>query len=251
MKITRVVLRLSMILAALGFVLGLAGVSLIGVSIVYNMSQSTAIGDGTTLSNPVQFQNQVDEVAVTGRNRRNLPTLTPTPQETTTRPTPTSILANSSPIEEDNFLGEGLSGENEENGIDAAEVKSKMALIAETTLVTTTETPTEDIKPSIVTSTKAISSSDISTDVESEPTQQVEVDAEEDIEYVEPYTSTDQVQPPPSASSELEEEVALVCPTTSEAIFDLIPIEGRSLSGHPDFMHADLNLSLRGYTPVY
>jgi len=67
---------------------------------------------------------------------------------------------------------------------------------------------------------------------------------------VEPYTSTEQVQPPPSASSRLEAEAVSLCPAASEAVFDLIPIEGRPLSDHPDFSHADLHLALRGYRPV-
>jgi hypothetical protein len=36
------------------------------------------------------------------------------------------------------------------------------------------------------------------------------------------------------------------CPTTSSASFDLIPIDG-SPADHPDYLHADLNLALRGY----
>ncbi len=40
-----------------------------------------------------------------------------------------------------------------------------------------------------------------------------------------------------------------VCPATSTATFDLIPIEGAA-SDRPDDQHADLNLSLRGYSPT-
>ncbi len=53
-----------------------------------------------------------------------------------------------------------------------------------------------------------------------------------------PYTSTAQVHPRTEQ-----------CPTTSTASFELIPVQGPP-PDHPDFAHADLNLSLRGYTPV-
>ena len=36
------------------------------------------------------------------------------------------------------------------------------------------------------------------------------------------------------------------CPTTSSASFDLIPFVG-ARADHPDYLHGDLNLSLRGY----
>jgi len=39
-----------------------------------------------------------------------------------------------------------------------------------------------------------------------------------------------------------------VCPLTSSASFDLIPIEGGVAKDHPPPLHADLNLSVRGYS---
>jgi hypothetical protein len=39
------------------------------------------------------------------------------------------------------------------------------------------------------------------------------------------------------------------CPTGSAAVFDLIPISGAP-TDHPDYLHGDLNLSLRGYNPT-
>ncbi|MBN1995263.1 MAG: hypothetical protein JW953_21415 [Anaerolineae bacterium] len=39
------------------------------------------------------------------------------------------------------------------------------------------------------------------------------------------------------------------CPLTSTATFNLIPIEGAP-ADHPDVLHGDLNLALRGYAPV-
>lgn len=39
------------------------------------------------------------------------------------------------------------------------------------------------------------------------------------------------------------------CPTTSPRSYDLIPVDGPP-ADHPDELHGDLNLALRGYTPV-
>jgi hypothetical protein len=39
------------------------------------------------------------------------------------------------------------------------------------------------------------------------------------------------------------------CPTTSTASFDFIPFSGAA-ADHPDYLHGDLNLSLRGYVPT-
>lgn len=60
--------------------------------------------------------------------------------------------------------------------------------------------------------------------------------------------------PPASNRSDLAEQslssetATDVCPTASNAVFNLIPIEGPP-ADRPDAQHADLNLSLRGYTP--
>lgn len=37
-----------------------------------------------------------------------------------------------------------------------------------------------------------------------------------------------------------------VCPVTSDAVYSLIPVDGAP-ADHPDYLHGDLNLSLRGY----
>jgi|GEM_PF-861315 len=243
MKIARVVLRLSGVLAVLGVVFSLVGASLLGTSIYLNLSQSIAASDDAALLKPVQFQSQTDETSVTGRNRLTLPTLTATPQKhATITPTPTSATVNSLPREGIDSSDGARLVENEQDSSHTTTVKSKQSLITETSTITHTKTLTNKVEQSTITNTIAISSSDITL----EPMPQVK----EDIEYVEPYTSTAQVQPPPSAKSGLEAEVDSPCPTTSEATFDLIPIEGQPLSDHPDFMHADLNLALRGYTPI-
>ncbi len=42
---------------------------------------------------------------------------------------------------------------------------------------------------------------------------------------------------------------APTCPTTSTRQYDLIPVNGAP-ADHPDYLHGDLNLSLRGWEPV-
>ncbi len=42
---------------------------------------------------------------------------------------------------------------------------------------------------------------------------------------------------------------APTCPTTSTRSYDLIPVPGNP-ADHPDYLHGDLNLSLRGWEPV-
>jgi hypothetical protein len=70
----------------------------------------------------------------------------------------------------------------------------------------------------------------------------------------ESYTSTNQVAPPPSVAAAATPgptaTAAPVCPTDSTAGFDLIPIEGAATRDHPDDVHGDLNLALRGFIPI-
>ena len=72
------------------------------------------------------------------------------------------------------------------------------------------------------------------------------------------YTLVNQVAPKPpketgttmlTTQALSEEEATDICATTSQTTFDLIPIEGTYID-RPDVAHADLNISLRGYTPV-
>ncbi len=77
------------------------------------------------------------------------------------------------------------------------------------------------------------------------PAMTATVETVHEADIVEPYTMTNQVAPPPSS----EPEIVAVCPAESEAQFKLIPIEGNAVRDHPDAVHGDLNLALRGYIP--
>jgi hypothetical protein len=60
------------------------------------------------------------------------------------------------------------------------------------------------------------------------------------------------VTPPPSAELVVATTptAAITCPVESSFQYDLIPIEGNAIRDHPDEVHGDLNLALRGYVPV-
>lgn len=70
-----------------------------------------------------------------------------------------------------------------------------------------------------------------------------------DVVADEAYTSTNQVAPPPAPATP-EPTPAPACPTESTAQFELIPIEGVPARDHPDAVHGDLNLALRGFIPA-
>lgn len=55
--------------------------------------------------------------------------------------------------------------------------------------------------------------------------------------------------PSPQEPSTTLKQAAYICPATSERSYALVPVDGGGAE-HPDALHADLNLSLRGYEPV-
>lgn len=222
-------MRLSLILAAVGAALGLIGGILISTSIYLNISVSAAGNDDSarvvirTVGPPAGAEDEQPG------SRRALPTLTPTPeQRETPTPTPAAIQPEAPPTSETTSTATASpTAETDDTGPSAGVEPVQTSDPEPTATPTATAVPPTSAPPSIVTASATA--------------------GEQNAQYVEPYTSTDQVQPPPSAGQAV---TAPVCPVTSEAAFDLIPIEGSPVGDHPDFMHADLNLSLRGYTVV-
>lgn len=205
-----------MILALLGIGLGLLGGTLIGASVYLNVSGEAATGQAVV-------------------QRRSLPTLTPTPNTSrSTPPAPTATSPGATPTNSPDKTGPP-SPEPAATG----EIEPAKPTPAGTPVVPPTLTVTPLSTPTQVTATPAV-------DVSIEATAPVE----QEVQYVDPYTSTNQVQPPPAAGSTPGVALAATCPVTSTASFDLIPIEGEPVADHPDFRHGDLNLALRGYTPI-
>lgn len=224
--------------------MGIIGASLIGVSIYLTTSPAPV-----SLTAPVGSAAQANSTPEAGQKPRRLATLTPTPlatktatPENTPTPTPTATAETTSGPTETIVL--------RENGLDEVLLDISPTVVATDSTAVVGKTPaandlsvaaTQTAEISLaVTGTTAVSSTEVMADNVAATSAQ----AEQEVDYVEPYTSTAQVQPPPSANGEP------ACPAQSSATFDLIPIEGKPMSDHPDFLHADLNLSLRGYTPV-
>jgi hypothetical protein len=227
--------------------LGLVGATLIGLSAVLNASEpagpSNAASPAARLTARPQAELEVD-TGLDDQNR-SLPTLTPTvlkhstvqvevkPPTVTPIPTAPIILTRTNvsvPIDVQTIM-------------QADETVPSGTLVTDTTVVTELAVTTSELDQVKVSAAGSDESQDSALDAIVEAAERSATNSE----YVEPYTSTDQVLPPPSAARELEAALAASCPTTSEASFDLIPIEGQPRSDHPDFLHADLNLSLRGY----
>jgi hypothetical protein len=252
-KIARVALRLSLILILIGAGLGLVGALLIGTSIYLEANGSSLSGAPPASSDESShYAGQPSGTKTFGAARRRLATLTPTPLILETMPhnadSPPATATATPTVKPMPMTGSsGLpadSNETEQNNPVFTELDVARALITETATMTGTKTLTTAIDQAVLTSTAA--TADLSADIALELAEQ----AEGDVKYVEPYTSTDQVKPPPSVDPTPEAESNLTCPSESGAIFDLIAIEGQPMTDHPDFLHGDLNLSLRGYTPI-
>ncbi len=229
--------------------MGLVGASLIGASIYLETGEPSSGDIADSSVNPVRYPG---ETAVTDENRRSLATLTPTPTADKTLaqivdvPSPTMTATPTLAPTQTPTLSVTVAGDTEPNNAASTPTQAGEALITQTLTVTHTGTLTAEGVPPTITGATTVSSADSPADITPEPT---EPPAEE-VTYVDPYTSTAQVQPPPSTDPTPEAESTPACPTESTAAFDLIPIEGRPMADHPDFLHGDLNLSLRGYTPV-
>ncbi len=254
-KITRVALRLSLILALIGAGLGLVGALLIGTSIYLEVSGAALSGAASHSSAETgPGAGQPSETNMFGPARRKLATLTPTPtpamsetglQSTDSPPATVAASPTPKPTPGSGSIDFAATGdETEPNNPTLTELDVARTLITETGTITGTTIPATAIDQTVLTTTAA--TTNLAADIALEPAEE----AERDVKYVEPYTSTDQVKPPPSVDPRSQVGSKLTCPPESGAIFDLIPIEGQPLADHPDFLHGDLNLSLRGYRPI-
>ncbi len=241
----------------------LIGTALVGVSVFLTASETPSSGKmGAASNGSVRYTVQPDQIKGTANNRQSLATLTPTPIVTETvipstktpaamTPiTPTVVpVQKDAPTEAVSIDGEAAQPSPATSEIETNEkpvTNTLTGMLTNTLVITKTGTFTTETDLAKIDETKTVSATAQSGKLALGVLTQVE----EEAKYVEPYTSTAQVQPPPSANPSPEAEVALACPTESTAIFDLIPVEGQPMADHPDFLHGDLNLSLRGYTPI-
>ncbi len=219
----------------MGLVLGLIGTLFIGVS-VFLLADSTGADDSDdAIQTSVRYEDQTDQITT---NRR-LATLTPTPTLKPTPPIQKATFTVTPSAEATNRATPTVTatGQVEVTFISTFTNTSSISLTATVQLTETPPTIIASLVDAPTPTATPESGAEFETDVKA-------------VEYIEPYTSTNQVGARLSAETSTEDNAQPECPTESTAFYDLIPIEGQPMSDHPDYLHADLNLALRGFVPV-
>lgn len=276
-------LRLSLIVAVVGVVIGVIGAAVMGASVLFAVNSSQAADQAAPANRSGRFViRQLPPLEATTEDDRRLRTRkTPTAtvsfledsklesqEMTKAKPsrkpsvTPTPTLAYLS------LSSAADSGPSTSQESESPKTKTTATPSIKSSVITKTDVLSLSLINDALTETTPLSATDVVSTTptaqtseeaaESEALEPVEtaesdegVAAEPEAKYVEPYTSTNQVQAPPSADPTPEAVVApFSCPISSEAHFDLIPIEGQPLKDHPANVHGDLNLALRGYVPT-
>jgi hypothetical protein len=234
MTLTHLTLRISIILALLGLVLGIIGTGLVGASIYFNLNGSRP---AEALAEEADCQQE--EACTTqytlqpaGENSAS-PALTGTP---------TLILPNPG-VGQDETLTADAAAQRFKPIEDAPPVATQ-ARQNPTPTRTKIPTPTEEVKGQALEELlKLPTSTPDPLEVKSRPGARLEV--------AKPDPSTIEVESPPPAENPVVAEPTAdpLCPASPSAAFELIPIEGHALRDHPAEVHGDLNLALRGYVP--
>jgi hypothetical protein len=234
MTLTRLTLRISFILALLGLVLGSIGTGLVGASIYLNLNGSRP---AEALAEEANCQEE--EACATqymlqpaGENSATSPEQRPQPSTT---------------AEVQRGQAEKLTADATAQPFkpiaDAPPVASQ-ARQSPTPARTKIPTPTKEINGQALEELlKLPTSTPDPLEVKSRP--------EVRLEVAEPDSSTVEIESPPPAENPVVAEPVSdpLCPASSSAAFELIPIEGYALRDHPAEVHGDLNLALRGYIP--
>ena len=228
--------------------MGLLGTTLIGATL---FSKLFAGDTATAQSKCAEAVNCRETVRYTVQ-RLPSPPPTPTPEATRSAAEPTPLpLLGSEPLASPSAepTPETLV---EASSVEAVERRTSTGSLTETLVITGSGVSSITVSTAILTPTEVISTADVAPELITETTV---ADAKAiDSAYVEPYTSTNQAAPPPTAEPESPPEVepppVSACATTSSAHFELIPIEGAATRDHPDAVHGDLNLALRGFIPI-
>jgi hypothetical protein len=260
MRLTRLALRISFILALLGLALGVIGTGLVGASIYLNLNgahPAEALAEAASCQEEeacaAQYTLQLAEenlttslqqhpyASATAEIQRRQATVVQVPSPALIG-TPTPNPPNSS------------SGQDENLTMDTAAQRFKPIEDAPPTATQPRQNPTPTrIKAS--TPTREVKSQALE-EILKLPTPtpdslEVKPQPEVTVEATEPAPSTVEVEAPPPAEKQVvaEPAAAPLCPASSSAAFELIPIEGQTLRDHPADVHGDLNLALRGYIP--
>ena len=257
-RINLMILRLSLLLVAVGVVISVISASLLGVSVyVTSVSAGSDRRDdraGITIRQlaPLETEATTEPIRASARSETepNSTRATTAATQTVTATVTVEFLSLSSADLAGDAEAQPTAPPAEGEVTEAAIIESAKptpTAPVETAALTQTDILTGLVKQEVLTKTDVISIAAATPAPTAPPTAVPEAV----LEYVEPYTSTDQVQPPPSADpTDTPAAVALTCPTESATSFELIPIEGRPLKDHPAYVHGDLNLALRGYVPT-
>ncbi|MCB0195387.1 MAG: hypothetical protein KDJ65_25795 [Anaerolineae bacterium] len=248
-------LRLSLLFVAVGVVISVISASLLGVSVYFTRAgTASAERESVTIRQLAPLEDdRTTEKEVTpstaGRTSRSTDEKQSTPQaiEPTDEAEILMLSGADDSVEEEVEVSSLAKGETAA-AVVTPTVKATIPASLGSAVVTKTDVLTRITTPETITKTDVISlPTPTSTPT---PTAEPALEIEADLEYNEPYTSTDQVQPPPSADpTDAPAVSALGCPVSSPIGFELIPIEGQPLKDHPAYVHGDLNLALRGYIP--
>ncbi|MCB0214620.1 MAG: hypothetical protein KDJ52_35095 [Anaerolineae bacterium] len=245
-------LRLSMALMVVGVVISVISASLVGVSFYFTRAGDAAAERGSVTIRqlaPLEDETTTEKkVAPTAAGRTTQtagePKSTPQAIEPTSE---AEILTLSGADDSVAAEAETASAPKEARSTKSAPTaKATVSTLVEAAVITKTDVLTRMTTPQTLTKTDVISIPTATPT--STPTLEAAPEIEAELEYNDPYTSTDQVQPPPSV--ETPAVSALGCPLSSPIGFELIPIEGQPLKDHPAYVHGDLNLALRGYVPA-
>lgn len=260
MRLTRLALRISFILALLGLALGIIGTGLVGTSIYLNLNTSSpaeALAEEANCQEEAclrQYTLQpVEENSAATSGQRLYPLTTaelqPKPQVTVAGEISLELTATLTPT----VLS---SGQNEDPAADATSQRFKAIEDAPLAAAESRPSPTPT-QTRIPTPTKEVKGQALEEIIQT-PTPkprpdplEVKPQGEATPEEAEPDPSTVEVEslPPAETQTEAEPAAAPLCGANSTAAFDLIPIEGQALRDHPADVHGDLNLALRGYIP--
>ncbi len=221
--------------------MGLLGTTLIGASLFSRLF----FGDTATAQSECVNNTGCPETVQYTIQRLPSPTPTATRSTPTVEPSPLPLLG-SEPTAPDAVEPKP------EAPVAATESLESAAAITETTTVIGSVVSSVTSDTVALTTTNGISGSDVASQ---SVTATVVVDSDAIASaYVESYTSTNRAAPPPAGpptpTPEPEPIPAPACTTSSTAHFDLIPIEGAATRDHPDAVHGDLNLALRGFVPT-
>jgi hypothetical protein len=257
MRLTRLTLRISFILALLGLALGIIGTGLVGASIYLNLNGShpaEALAEEANCQEEEtcapQYTLQLAEENSATSPQQSLSPLTtaeipPKRQATVVRATSPAPTGDVTAIPPNPGLDQAVGTESQRfKPIEDAPPVATQAHQSPTPTQTQTSTPTTEAKSQSLEELLKLPTP-TPDPLEVKPQPEVTVEATESAPSIVEIESL----PPAEKQVGAGPAAAPLCPANSSAAFELIPIEGQAPRDHPADVHGDLNLALRGYIP--